>query len=162
MNPSLLVGIAPLFLRLSLLIQPPSILLLLNPSLLVGVTLLVLRLSFVVAALLVFGLSSLLVLRLSFVIAALIFSLAPLLVLRLSSLLLFLLIVLPLALSLILVVALLPLFADLRALLTPVRTILTDGDDTGAEQAANAKPHQYRNATKVIVFHDYPPARERG
>jgi hypothetical protein len=45
---------------------------------------------------------------------------------------LLLFIVLPLALSLILIVALLPLFADLRALLIPVRTILGYCDETGA------------------------------
>jgi len=159
-----------LVLSLPLLIQPPSILFPLNPSLLVGITLLVLRLSIVVAALLVFGLSSLLLLRLSFAIAALIFSLAPLLVLRLSigvpalflrlsSLLLFLLVVLPLALGLILVVALLPLFAVLCPL-TP--TALSVYFDHRAQHGHDAENEQKGKSIDVIHCHDYLQFRREG
>jgi len=166
LNSSLPVSIASLlFCLLPLLVLVLT--LLINPAPLF----LLLTLCIPLAALLVFALSPLLLLRLSFAIAALLFTLPPLLVLRLSIGVaalflclspLLLLIILPLpALRLIPVVALSPLFADLRALPIPVRTILGVCDDTAAQPNTNAERQQYRDATKVTVFHDDPPARER-
>jgi len=89
-------------------------------------------------------------LRLSVAIVTLIFSLAPLLVLRLSigvpalflrlpSLLLLVVLSL-LTLSLILIVALCSIFADLRALLVTVRAVLS-GDYTHAPAEGDAQHH---------------------
>jgi predicted membrane protein len=111
-------------------------------------TLLLLRLSIAIAAL-IFSLASLLVLRLSIRVAALF--------LRLPLLLLLLLIVL-LALGLILVVGLLPLFAVLCPL-TP--TALSVYLHDRAQQGHDGENEQKGKSISVINFHDYLH-RERG